>query len=257
MANEKGFAEQIFAPVFGGFQSDANTLRPHKVQLSTSQNVSVAFLRLSEALAAQPGSSQSVVSAPRCQNCGRKWQKCLNGKPVRCLNSVPISVISCGPYWGKKNRGCVATVEDILGGGPGEASKGERVKVRWESGKAATYLLTPTDPQAAAQPIFNFHCLGNCYNCGLPKRSCRNGTALTSVDSIPEETVEGTGCRVEAVGSFWKEKKRGRKGKVIQIFPEGDAVLVVWDDDPVKRIRYNLISNLPHAKNVHIFNLSC
>ena len=124
-------------------------------------------------------------------------------------------------------------------------------------GKTATYPLTNPDPQAAAQQIFNFHCSGNCYNCRKPKRSCRHGTALTDIDTIPEEAVEERGFSVEAVGSFWKEKKRGRKGKVVQIFPEGDAVLVAWDDEPAKRIRYKLISSLPHAKNVHIFNLSC
>ena len=139
----------------------------------------------------------------------------------------------------------------------GEASKGVRVKVRWESGKAATYFLTPTDPQAAGQPIFNFYCDGNCYNCRLPKRSCRNGTALTSINTIPDETIEEKGFRVEAVGNFWGEKKRGRKGKVVQKLPEADEVMVVWDEDPVKRIRYKLISNLQHAKDDHIFTLSC
>ena len=93
----------------------------------------------------------------------------------------------------------------------------------------------------------------------MPKSSCRNGSALTNIDSIPEETLAGGGVRVEAVGSFWGEKKRGRKGKVVKTCPEADAVMVVWDDqpDPAKTVPYKLISNLSHAKDVHIFNLLC
>ena len=124
---------------------------------------------------------------------------------------------------------------------------------------AKLYFLTTPDPQAAAQPIFNFNC-GDCCNCGQPKRSCRNGTALTSIETIPEEAVlEGKGLRVEAVGKFWGEKKRGRKGKVVKTCPEADAVMVVWDDqsDPSKTVCYKLVSNLSHAKDVHIFNLLC
>ena len=68
-----------------------------------------------------------------------------------------------------------------------------------------------THKASDVQTIFNFHCDGNCGNCGLPKRSCPNGTPLTSIDAIPEETVEGGSCRIEAVGSFWNEQKRGRK----------------------------------------------
>ena len=44
---------------------------------------------------------------------------------------------------------------------------------------------------------------------------------------------------------------------VLELCLEADAVMVVWDDELVKRIRYKLISNLSHAKDVHIFNLSC
>ena len=80
---------------------------------------------------------------------------------------------------------------------------------------------------------------------------------MTSIDTIPEETLQGEGLRVEAVGRYWSEKKRGRKGKVVQKLPGCDAVMVVWDDDHVKRIRYKLISNLAHATDVPIFNLSC
>ena len=139
-------------------------------------------------------------------------------------------------------------------------------KYRWESGhptkpgKTTTHpLITSTAAQPVAQTIFNFHCDGTCSSCGLPKRSCRNGTALTSIDTIPKETVEGSGLKVEAVGSFWGVKKRGRKGKIVELCPEADAVMVVWDDEsePPKTIRYKLISNLSHAKGVHIFNLSC
>ena len=46
---------------------------------------------------------------------------------------------------------------------------------------------------------------------------------------------------------------------VLELCLEADAVMVVWDDEsePAKTIRYKLISNLSHAKDVHIFNLSC
>ena len=83
---------------------------------------------------------------------------------------------------------------------------------------------------------------------------------MTNVDTIPEVIVKGGGFRVEAVGSFWGVKKRGRKGKIVELCPyDADAVRVVWDDESesAKSIRYKLISNLSHAKDVHIFNLSC
>ena len=214
--------------------------------------------RFLQAIAVKPESSQSVVSEPQCQNCGKNWRHCLNGKPVIRLDAVPASIISCGPYWGEKKRGRVATVVNLL-----EAGKGQRVEVQWGSvgskpGKTAKYFLTNSDPQAAAQAIFNFNC-GNCSNCWCPKRSCRHGEALTNVETIPEVIVKGGGFKVEAVGSFWGVKKRGRKGKIVELCPEADAVMVVWDDEsePAKTIRYKLISNLSHAKDVHIFNLSC
>ena len=59
-----------------------------------------------------------------------------------------------------------------------EGANGQEVWVKWKSSsksdKTATYFLTPTDPQATAQPIFNFHCMGDCYNCWQPKS--QNGT---------------------------------------------------------------------------------
>ena len=83
-------------------------------------------------------------------------------------------------------------------------------------------------------------------------KSCRNGTALISTLSIP-----GEGANVEAIGKFWNEKKRGRKGKIVHIGPEEDTVTVIWDDESnsAKRVQYKLISNLAHAKGVHIFNM--
>ena len=228
-------------------------LRPDNVHLSTnSQNVS-------QVRAAQPGSSQSAVSEPNCKNCGRAWQKCLDGRPVyrnRVLSDLaPFSVMSCGPYWGKAKRGCVGTVVEVVGNS--KSAKGQRVLVKWESGKTAKYPLTFTDALASGEPIFNFKCK-ICSNCRHGE--CRHGTPLTSVKSIPAEALEGEGFRVEAVGSYWGKKKKGLKGKIVELCPfADDAVRVVWDDepDPAKSIRYRLISNLSHAKNVHIFNMSC
>jgi len=45
---------------------------------------------------------------------------------------------------------------------------------------------------------------------------------LTSIDTIPEEIVKGEGFRVQAVGSFWGVKKRGRKGKIVELCPFAD-----------------------------------
>ena len=82
-------------------------------------------------------------------------------------------------------------------------------------------------------------------------KSCCNGTALINTGNIPQE-----GANVEAVGKFWNEKKRGRKGKIVQIGPEEGSVVVVWNDD-AKRVCYKLISNLKHAKDAPIFNWFC
>ena len=140
-------------------------------------------------------------------------------------------------YWGKKKQALEGLVLEIIAP---EAEKSQRVKVQLGSRKSAIYFLTPAAPQAAGQPIFTYRCSDT-------------GTPLTSTSQIPRKGV----TIVEAVGTFWSEKKRGRKGKIVHIGPEEDTVTVIWDDEsnPAKRVQYKLISNLAHAKGVHIFNM--
>ena len=113
-----------------------------------------------------------VVSESQCGNCGREQRQCLDGKPIYPKQKllVSTSVISCGPYWGEKKRGRVGMVMAVLDQKGLGASKGQKVRAKWElghptnPGKSMTYpLMTST----VAQPIFNFHCNKDCSNCGL------------------------------------------------------------------------------------------
>ena len=117
------------------------------------------------------------------------------------------------------------------------------MKVQLGSRKSAIYFLNPAAPQAAGQPIFTYRCTNI-------------GTPLTSISQIPRKG-ELRQLTVEAVGTFWSKKKRGRKGKIVHIGPQEDTVTVIWDDQSffAKGVQYKLISNLAHAKGVHIFNM--
>ena len=212
-----------------------------------------------ETVAGRSRRSEEAVSEPHCNNCDREWHQCLSGMPVhqneRLSDLVPFSVISCGPHWQKKRRGHAATILEVLDqNGLEEATNGRRVKIRWTQKKKKK--TEQTFFHFVTNSNFNFNC-GNCSNCGLPKRRCRNGTALTSIAEI----VEGKGFRVEAVGSFWAEMERGRKGRVVQLCLEDGAlaVHVVWDDQPksAKPFHYKLISSSPHGQDTHIFSVSC
>ena len=195
---------------------------------------------LSQTSMAQTGSTESGVTKSQCQNCGNDLSKCLDNKPVHFLDKAPVNVWSSGLYWGKKKQALEGLVLEIL---EPKAEKSQRVKVQLGSRKSAIYPLTPAAPQAAGQPIFTYRCSDRCSDTGTP---------LTSTSQIPFR-----GTIVEAVGTFWSEKKRGRKGKIVHIGPEEDTVTVIWDDEsnPAKRVQYKLISNLAHAKGVHIFNM--
>ena len=49
---------------------------------------------------------------------------------------------------------------------------------------------------------------------------------MTSDDAIPTEIVEGKGFKIEAVGGFGGvTRKRGRKGKIVQLCPSADNVV--------------------------------
>ena len=94
-----------------------------------------------------------------------------------------------------------------------------------------------------------------CSNCRMVKRQCLHGTALTSTDAIPQESLED--FKVKPVSNCYKRKSAKRMGKQARIVPD-NMVKVVWDNVPKEQKRQNIYKLIcEHIQGRPLFHVCC